>query len=86
MHIFKEQYNQANIASCRVFSGYVKEIEEKPAATPWGKKMNFGNCMGEYANGSGGWVHDVSFSPSGNKLGWVGHDSSISVMDPIKDR
>ena len=64
----------------------MKEIEEKPAPTPWGKKMNFGNCMAEYANGSGGWVHDVAFSPSGNKLVWVGHDSSISVMDPTTEK
>ena len=30
---------------------------------------------------TGGWVHSVSFSPSGNKLAWVGHDSSISVVN-----
>lgn len=29
---------------------------------------------------SGGWVHDVSFSAGGDKLAWVGHDSSISVV------
>lgn len=29
---------------------------------------------------SGGWVHDVSFSADGDKLAWVGHDSSISVV------
>nr|CCQ18622.1 Actin-related protein Arp2/3 complex, subunit ARPC [Sycon ciliatum] len=63
----------------RVFSAYVKEIEEKPAPTPWGKKGTFGNLMAEFSNGGGGWVHSVSFSPSGNKLVWVGHDSSISV-------
>jgi actin related protein 2/3 complex subunit 1A/1B len=28
----------------------------------------------------GGWVHDVSFSAAGDKLAWVGHDSSISVV------
>ena len=28
----------------------------------------------------GGWVHSVAFSPSGNKIAWVGHDSSISVQ------
>jgi len=71
---------------CRVFSGYVKEIEDKPAPTPWGKKMPFGNCLAEYSNGSGGWVHSVAFSPSGNKLAWVGHDSSISVVDQACDR
>jgi len=30
---------------------------------------------------TGGWVHSVSFSPSGDKLAWIGHDSSVSVAD-----
>ena len=30
---------------------------------------------------SGGWVHCVSFSHDGEKLGWVGHDSSVSVVN-----
>ena len=92
------------VGSCdfkaRVFSAYVKEIEDKPDATCWGKKMPFGNCLAEFSNGGGlsslllpprfhpppppplpgGWVHSVSFSPSGNKLAWVGHDASISVV------
>ena len=25
-------------------------------------------------------MHSVAFSPSGNKIAWVGHDSSISVQ------
>ena len=29
----------------------------------------------------GGWVHSVCFSASGTKLAWVGHDSSISVVN-----
>ena len=33
-----------------------------------------------------GWVHAVAFSPSGNKLAWVGHDSSVSVVDAANDR
>lgn len=43
--------------------------------------MTFGNLMAEFSNGGGGWAHDVSFSASGNKLAWVGHDSSISVAN-----
>lgn len=65
---------------CRIFSAYLKEIEAKPEATNWGKKMMFGNCMAEFSNGGGGWVHSVSFSPSGDKVAWVGHDSSVSVV------
>ncbi|XP_060076066.1 actin-related protein 2/3 complex subunit 1A-like [Ylistrum balloti] len=63
----------------RVFSGYIKDIEKKPSATTWGSKMTLGNLMCEYSNGGGGWVHSVSFSPSGEKLAWVGHDASVSV-------
>jgi len=64
----------------RVFSAYIKEIESKPEATNWGKKMPFGALMGEFSNGRGGWLHDIVFSPSGSKIAWVGHDSSISVV------
>jgi len=63
----------------RVFSTYIKEVESKPEATPWGKKMPFGALMAEFNNGAGGWVHCVAFSPSGGKIAWVAHDSSISV-------
>jgi len=71
----------------RVYSGYVKDIESKPSPTPWGSKMPFGNMMAEFSNSvhGGGWVHSVCFSADGNKLAWVGHDSSISVADATKD-
>lgn len=32
----------------------------------------------------GGWVHSVNFSSSGDRIAWVGHDSSISVADASK--
>lgn len=69
----------------RVFSAYIKEIEDKPTATVWGKKMTFGNLMAEFSNGGGGWVHSVSFSATGDKLAWVGHDASVSVVDGNKE-
>ncbi|XP_060551950.1 actin-related protein 2/3 complex subunit 1A-like [Ruditapes philippinarum] len=65
----------------RVFSGYVKEVEPKPSSTNWGNKMTFGNLMAEFSTTGGGWVHSVSFSASGEKLAWVGHDSSIGIVD-----
>lgn len=70
----------------RVFSGYIRDIEEKPSSTPWGSKMPFANLMAEFSNSlnGGGWVHAVSFSSDGNKLAWVGHDSSISVADATR--
>ena len=31
-------------------------------------------------------MHSVSFSASGNKLAWVGHDSSISVVNALDEQ
>jgi len=71
----------------RVYSGYIREIEDKPSPTSWGNRMPMGNLMTEFSNSQngGGWVHAVSFSGDGSKLAWVGHDSSISVADAAKD-
>ncbi len=57
----------------------MKEVDEKPQPNPWGQKMPFGAVMTEVA--VGGWVHSISFSPSGCRLCWVAHDSSVSVVD-----
>ncbi|KAL2101505.1 hypothetical protein ACEWY4_003266 [Coilia grayii] len=65
---------------CRIFSAYIKDIEDKPGPTPWGAKMPFGEVMLEQKD-CGGWVHSVCFSPSGDSLAWVSHNSSISVAD-----
>lgn len=66
----------------RVFSAYIKEVDERPAATIWGSKLPFNTICGEYSSPSGGWVHSVAFSPSGNALAFTSHDSSISVVYP----
>jgi len=70
----------------RVFSAYIKDIEKTPEATAWGTKMPLGQLMAEFPNSSagGGWVHSVSFSPDGNKICWVAHDSSINLADATK--
>jgi len=65
---------------CRVFSSYIKEIEERPSPTTWGKKMPFGQLMGEYGQSTGGWVHGVAFTSEGDKLAWVSHDSSLAYV------
>ncbi|XP_050305490.1 actin-related protein 2/3 complex subunit 1A-A-like [Anthonomus grandis grandis] len=68
----------------RVFSGYIKDVEEAAKETAWGSKEAFGQLMAEYVNSplGGGWIHCVAFSPDGNKVAWVSHDSSINVADP----
>jgi len=60
----------------RVFSGWVKGVDDKPGACSWGDKFPFGEVLGEFK--CNGWVHDVGFSPDGETIAWVGHDSSIS--------
>ena len=37
-----------------MFSGYIKNFDEKPSATTWGKKMSFAELMGEFGTGIGG--------------------------------
>uniref|UniRef100_A0A8C9WNT7 Actin-related protein 2/3 complex subunit n=1 Tax=Scleropages formosus TaxID=113540 RepID=A0A8C9WNT7_SCLFO len=65
---------------CRIFSAYIKELEDKPAPTPWGSKMPFGEVMFE-SSGAGGWIHDVSFSASGNRVAWASHDSTVAIAE-----
>ncbi|THU88612.1 WD40 repeat-like protein [Dendrothele bispora CBS 962.96] len=66
----------------RVFSAYIKEVDEKPSPTVWGSKLPFNTVCGEYASPAGGWVHSVGFSPSGDVLAFTGHDSTINVVYP----
>ena len=68
---------------CRIFSAYIKEVEERPAPTPWGSKMPFGELMFE-SSSSCGWVHGVCFSASGSRVAWVSHDSTVCLVDADK--
>lgn len=67
----------------RIFSAYIKEVEERPAPTPWGSKMPFGELMFESST-SCGWVHGVCFSDSGSRVAWVSHDSTVCLADADK--
>lgn len=66
----------------RVFSAFIKGVDARPPASVWGERLPFGTLCGEYATPSGGWVHGVGFSPSGDALAFVGHDSSLTVVYP----
>ncbi|PTB67021.1 actin-related protein 2/3 complex, subunit 1 [Trichoderma citrinoviride] len=69
-------------AHARVFSAFVKGVDERPEPGVWGERLPFNTVCGEYMNNSAGWVHSVSFSPSGNALAFAAHDSSITVVYP----
>jgi actin related protein 2/3 complex subunit 1A/1B len=65
----------------RIFSACIKEVDHKPKPSTWStEKEKFGNMVCEFSSGVGsGWVHNVRFSPNGEILAWLGHDSSISI-------
>jgi actin related protein 2/3 complex subunit 1A/1B len=66
----------------RVFSAYIKDVDDKPPPSVWGEKLPFNTICGEYTSPAGGWVHAVGFSPSGDVLAFASHDSSISIVYP----
>lgn len=66
----------------RIFSSFIKQVEDRPAPTAWGEKLPFNTVCGEFLNTTAGWVHDVAFSPSGNALAFCAHDSSVTVVYP----
>ncbi|KAH6961183.1 actin like protein 2 3 subunit 1a 1b [Fusarium avenaceum] len=69
-------------AHARVFSAFIKGMDERPPPGVWGERLPFNTVCGEYLNNSAGWVHSVSFSPSGESLAFAAHDSSITVVYP----
>ncbi|CEH17511.1 actin-related protein arpc3 [Ceraceosorus bombacis] len=69
-------------ARARVFSAFIKGVDDKPAASVWGERLPFGTVCAEFAAPAGGWVHDVSFSPDGDSLAFVAHDSSVTIAHP----
>lgn len=47
--------------------------------------MPFGEMLLEHKD-CGGWVHDVSFSSSGDQLAWVAHNSGVYVADAAQGK
>lgn len=66
----------------RVFSTFLKEVDKKPPPNVWGDKFPWSTVCGEYSSSSGGWVHTVGFSPSGDAMAFASHDSTITIVYP----
>jgi actin related protein 2/3 complex subunit 1A/1B len=66
----------------RIFSAAIKGVDKKPEATLWGPVKPFGEPICEFD--CNGWVHGLAFSPSGNRLAFSGHDSSVTFIDPAQ--
>jgi len=65
---------------CRIFSAYIKGVDQKVPNTPFGQKLPFGELFVELDTCLG-WVQTVHWSPSGNSLAFTGQDSSLCVAD-----
>ena len=65
-----------------MFSAFIKDVDKRPDPTVWGSRLPFNTLCAEFRSPSGGWVHSVAFSPSGNALAFVSHDSTVSIAYP----
>jgi len=66
----------------RVLSSFIKGVDSRPDPSVWGERLPFNTVCGEFMNSTAGWVHDCAFSPSGDVLAFVSHDSSVTVVYP----
>lgn len=67
----------------RVFSTYIKGLDEKPQPSLWGSKLPFQTLVGDFTTNTGAWVHGVAFeAQAADALAFVTHDGSLSVVVP----
>lgn len=66
---------------CRVFGAAIRGVDKKPEMTSWGDPKTFGEPLMEFDCNA--WTEGVAFSPSGNKLVFTGHDSTITFVEPV---
>jgi len=70
---------------CRVFSAAIKGVDASNKSEVFaGKPMAFGELLAEFDQ-CAGWVHAVSWSPSGSALAFAGHDARVAIADVSKD-
>jgi len=65
---------------CRIFSAWLKGVDKAAPTTPFGSKLTFGEVFAEFDT-TMGWVQSVQWSPSGNRLAFIGHDSTLCVAE-----
>eukprot|EP01126_Amoeba_proteus_P059242 TRINITY_DN7721_c0_g1_i5.p1 TRINITY_DN7721_c0_g1~~TRINITY_DN7721_c0_g1_i5.p1 ORF type:complete len:365 (-),score=36.95 TRINITY_DN7721_c0_g1_i5:112-1206(-) len=66
----------------RVFSAFVQGLDQKKdvaSGTPFGSKLPWAILLAEFSTKA--WIHDIAFSPSGNQLAWVTHDSLVHFLE-----
>jgi len=61
---------------CRIISVPIRGLDKRPDGGNWIERApNFGEIVWEFDCNA--WVHSCAFSPSGDQLAFVGHDSTI---------
>ncbi len=80
---------------CRIYSAFIKTVDDQGLTSNWGKITNTGELLHEFQSGifridvkqmfimfylESGWIHDVAFSPLGDNLAWVSHNSIIFAV------
>ena len=71
---------------CRIFGAYVADVDgAAPQPSVWGNKFNPPECIAEYSALNHGWVYSCSFNPSGTVLSYVGHDSTLYMVDASRN-
>ncbi|TMW60884.1 hypothetical protein Poli38472_000926 [Pythium oligandrum] len=64
---------------CRVFSAYIADVDGAPNPGPFPQLAPFGEPLAEFDNANA-WVNAVAWSPSGNRLAFAGHGSSVHLV------
>jgi len=65
--------------TARVFSAFVKGEDQRPSSTPYGTKLPLGILLKEYP--APAWVKSIRWSPSGNRIAFAAHNSSVTFVD-----
>ncbi|XP_062014775.1 actin-related protein 2/3 complex subunit 1B-like [Rosa rugosa] len=67
---------------CRIFSTYIKVVDAKESKTVSSSDAKFGELILQL-DLSSSWAFGVRWSPSGNTLAYVGHNSMIYFVDEV---
>ena len=64
---------------CRVLAAVVPRVDAPKESVPRaGRDSKFGTVLVDASGG--GWVHGVAWSPSGSRLAFASHDSTVTVL------
>eukprot|EP00455_Lapot_gusevi_P025069 TRINITY_DN2626_c0_g1_i2.p1 TRINITY_DN2626_c0_g1~~TRINITY_DN2626_c0_g1_i2.p1 ORF type:complete len:399 (+),score=144.60 TRINITY_DN2626_c0_g1_i2:70-1266(+) len=68
---------------CRIFSAFIENVDHTEDAEVfaeiWPNQFKFGECLYEFDQGQS-WINAVAWSPSGFRLAFAGHNSSLSFV------